>query len=190
MAEQEAITPTPGEEASGETTGDDKNEVASIPYYRFNKVVKERAEATDRIAELEANLAKFNKDKQDRLDEKSKANGEFAEMADRYKTENAQLKQVNEALQNKADVVANYELEQRALLTGKLPETKQPFAANMSLTDLANFVEIEQKTQIKLPKENAPGERYGGYEDIVEFAKKDSEGYAAYRKQQGLKAIR
>jgi hypothetical protein len=178
MTEQVTPQSTDTEVKTVDNPGDKNNSTPeSIPYSRFAEVVKAKNDANARITALEANVAEYNKDKQDRLDEKSIANGEFAQMADRYKIENAQLKEANEAFKANADVIATYELEQRAVLTGKLPEAKQPFAVNMSLNDLAKFVELEVATQVTPREDNAPGERFGGYNDIMEFAQRDPKGY-------------
>lgn len=143
-----------------------------VPQKRFGGVVKERNEALEQVTRLQAQLDGFNLEKQRELDRDLERKGEFEILANRYKQENASLR-------TKIDSVNDYELEQRALLTGRLPENKRDFANDMGLVALARFVDVEEKTKITPREDATPGKRFGGYDNLAEFATKDPMGYKA-----------
>ena len=173
MTEQVTPQATDTEVKPVENKGDKTSTPPSaIPYDRFSKVVKERNDAADRITNLEAQLESSRQEKQRELDRDLERKGEFEILANRYKQENASLR-------TKIDSVNDYELEQRALLTGRLPENKRDFANDMGLVALARFVDVEEKTKITPREDATPGKRFGGYDNLAEFATKDPMGYKA-----------
>lgn len=165
-----------GTEVKDPATGGKKDSPPeSVPYDRFSKVIAERNDVTDRLNKLSAKLESLEQFQQTELDKDLERKGEYEILAGRYKKENDELK-------DKIDGVKVYESEQRTLLTARLPENKQEFAVSMSLIDLARFVDVEEKTKVTPREDPTPGERFGGYDNVVEFAKKDPDGYAKARK--------
>lgn len=149
----EEITPKGTEEDKSTEAGEEKGGApTTIPYSRFSTVVAERNASAEKLVALEAKLAELNKVKSDEEEAEAIKRGEFESTLMKYKEQ-------NQALQKRADAFDAYELEQRSMLTGKLPENKQDFAKNMSLLDLSKFVDMEVDNKI-VPREDAlPGGR-------------------------------
>lgn len=179
------ITPAAETEAGPKLGANGKPLPDYVPYTALSKSVQARNDAMLRVTELEGQLAEFNKAKQAEVDEQARKNGEFEELANKYKGE-------LEVAQAEIADFSDSRLEQRAMLTGKLSEDMQPFAANMSMSELTKFVDAKEKTRVK-PREDAlPGARRTDYKDVnlTELAKKNPAAYAEYRKSVGMKDLK
>ncbi len=174
----EEITPTGTVEGkSTENKGEQKSTPPStIPYSRFSDVVAEKNASAEKVTALEARLAEYDREKSDKIEADQVAKGQYDAALGKYKEENVALKE-------RAAAFDTYELEQRAMLTGKLPEASQEFAKDMGLSQLMKFVESQQTNKVKPREDATPGSRYGGYDNIVEWSKKDSKAYMKYVEQ-------
>lgn len=175
MSEDKTITP--GEETNVTDTKTD-NRPETVPYSTFTDVRKEGKVAKERVAALEAELAVFDKAKADKIEADQIAKGDYETALNKYKTENT-------ALQAVADEYTAYKETQVATLIEQLPENKRTFAEGMNLKKLTDFVALEKDNKLTPREDGAPSARdgkFGGYDNIVDFAKNDAAGYAEYKK--------
>lgn len=175
MSEEKQVTQAETNSETNPSTQASQNN-DNVPYSRFSEVVSERNTMKDEMKKLQDQLASIDADRKVAREEKLKKNEEYETLIAEKNTE-------IEKLTGTANKWTEYEATRREVLTGKLPENRQKFASSMNLSDLEEFVGLENtnqsagKTNPSRVGVNPTGE-FGGYSSYGEWANKDPKGYA------------
>jgi hypothetical protein len=108
----------------------------SIPYSRFQEVNSAKKDLAEENNQLKEKLNAIDAENKAKREERLKKNEEYTTL---LTEKDAEIEELS-GYKNKWN---DYEATRRESLTSRLPENKQKFASNMSLSDLEEFVEME-----------------------------------------------
>ena len=116
------------------TEGSKNNE--NIPYSRFQEVNSAKKQAETLAEERLVKLNEIEAEQKAKRETRMKKNEEYTTL---LAEKDAEI----EKLSSTATKWNDYETNRRDVLVSKLPENKQKFVSNMSLSDLEEFVDLE-----------------------------------------------
>lgn len=176
MSENDNSSTTSELEAKADEGADKKvSKPDVIPYKRFQTVIQERNDEKDQNVLLRAEVEAMKQAKKLEFNKDLERKGEYEILANQYKLE-------VEELRKQVDSDAKFKTVHRDLLLARLPEDKRELTSEMSMVDLARLVDIEEKNRVTPRQDPRPGERFGGYEDLGELAKRDPKAYLEAKK--------
>lgn len=148
-----------------------KQSVDQVPYARFKELVDEKNELKTQIDEVNK---KIQSDTEAREQAEMEKKGE-------YETLVADLKTKLESATSKADAFDSYEASRKDILLSKLPEDDRAIYEDMSLEKLEAHIDKVSTRPVNVPSGRPGRGDHGGYENAVEFALRDPEGYKKSR---------
>jgi len=140
----------------------------TIPYSRFKEV-------NDKLKEYETKLAKRDSDEETHRKAELEKQGEYKQLLAEAKAEIDSLKPYKEKLDG-------YVADRRDVLVSKLPESKREKYTNAPLDILEEIVEDFTKASPRAGVSNQQASRFGGFESLTEWARKDPQGYKKFHR--------
>lgn len=169
MSEQEVNVQDEKQDTTA--TAGEKQSVDQVPYARFKELVDEKNE-------LKAQIDEINKKVKSEADEREQSE---LEKKGEYETLVADLKTKLEAATSKADAFDSYQSSRREALLSKLDEDDRAIYEDMSLEKLEAHIDKVSTRPVNVPSGKPGRGDHGGYDNAVEFALKDPEGYKKSR---------